>query len=137
MKPRPTTYKGIRMRSRLEASFAASLVDLTTWEYEPVCFADETGQYLPDFRVWWGSEDYSYVEIKPTMAQVKPAAERMEIIFASEPDASLNVTIPTGTWPNVDFISAAWRQGVRGEWKGPAFTRPSDAARALLKARRP
>jgi hypothetical protein len=51
-RPRPTVYKGVRMRSRLEASVAAFLdrEDLP-WTYEPSAFADERGQYLPDFRV--------------------------------------------------------------------------------------
>jgi len=44
------------MRSRTEALYAASLHGIATWEYEPECFADEHGQYLPDFRVWWGTD---------------------------------------------------------------------------------
>lgn len=56
MKARQTTYKGVRMRSRTEALYAASLHGIATWEYEPECFADEHGQYLPDFRVWWGTD---------------------------------------------------------------------------------
>lgn len=135
MRARPTTYRGIRMRSRLEAAYAASLHGLATWEYEPECFADETGQYLPDFRVWWGTEDFTYVEIKPTPQQVGPAARRMDIILASHPDACLNVTIPTGTWPNVDFVSAAWRAGAGGRWTGPAFGDQVDPLTGILAPR--
>jgi hypothetical protein len=52
IKARPTIYKGIQMRSRLEAAYAQHLdADNYPWEYEPECFADETGQYLPDFRI--------------------------------------------------------------------------------------
>jgi len=51
-RPRPTVYKGIRMRSRLEASVAAFLDrEGLPWEYERSAFADERRQYLPDFRV--------------------------------------------------------------------------------------
>lgn len=51
-KARPTIYKGIQMRSRLEASVAAFLDrEELDWEYEPVVFADERVQYLPDFKV--------------------------------------------------------------------------------------
>jgi hypothetical protein len=62
-KGRPTLYKGIRMRSRLEAKYAAYL-DLyeVPWEYEPECFAGPEGQWLPDFRYGTGN---SYVEVKP------------------------------------------------------------------------
>lgn len=92
---RPTTYRGIRMRSRLEAGFAQWLDQLgCTWEYEPECFADETGQYLPDFLV----RDVQllapvlrydlYVEVKPT-ADVHDAIALldgpMSRIFASHP----------------------------------------------------
>lgn len=52
IKARPTTYKGIKMRSRLEADYAAYLDNRgVTWEYEPACFASESGQWLPDFRL--------------------------------------------------------------------------------------
>lgn len=71
--PRPTTYKGIKMRSRLEAGYAQWL-DLAElkWEYEPQCFASEKGQYLPDFVIhdlsvsWEPAPITAYVEVKPT-----------------------------------------------------------------------
>jgi hypothetical protein len=46
----PTTYKGVNMRSRLEARWAA-FFDLVSWrwEYEPI---DLLG-WSPDFRVSW------------------------------------------------------------------------------------
>jgi hypothetical protein len=53
IKARPTLYRGIQMRSRLEADYAAHL-DVKhpgNWEYEPECFAGPAGQWLPDFRV--------------------------------------------------------------------------------------
>lgn len=52
LKARPTKYKGIDMRSRLEAKYAQYLdgQSLLVWEYEPNCFASERGQYLPDFK---------------------------------------------------------------------------------------
>lgn len=69
IKARPTLYKGIQMRSRLEADYAAHLdSDGTPWEYEPTCFANERGQWLPDFRTWpYGdtSGAPTYVELKP------------------------------------------------------------------------
>lgn len=102
IKARPTTYKGIPMRSRLEAQAAARLdARGMKWEYEPQCFADETGQYLPDFYVHgWG-----YIEVKPTRAHAAEALERMHIILGSVPEAQLLVFVPDG---NGGFVSAAW-----------------------------
>lgn len=56
----PTIYKGIRFRSRLEATWAA-MFDLMNWrwEYEPF---DLYG-YIPDFLVLQGKE--FLVEVKP------------------------------------------------------------------------
>lgn len=52
LRARPTTYKGVKMRSRLEAGYAQWLDRWDfTWEYEPECFASERWQYLPDFLV--------------------------------------------------------------------------------------
>lgn len=62
---RPTLYKGIQMRSRLEADFAGALDrDGYKWEYEPTCFAGPDGQWLPDF---YCDEigDGVYIEVKP------------------------------------------------------------------------
>lgn len=52
-KARPTMYGGHRMRSRLEAGFAAWLDQWgIKWEYEPEAYAAAgLGQYLPDFRL--------------------------------------------------------------------------------------
>lgn len=97
---RPTTYCGVQMRSRLEASFAAGLDKLgVQWEYEPQCFADETGQYLPDFRLTFqGSEGpwTCYVEVKPTASErsVQQQFDRMLPIRSSEPEAPFVLASP-------------------------------------------
>ncbi|WP_067483806.1 hypothetical protein [Actinomadura hibisca] len=72
LKARPTMYKNIRMRSRLEAGFAAWLDNSgLVWEYEPCAFATQEGQYLPDFRVtdmvatWLPAPVTAYIEVKP------------------------------------------------------------------------
>lgn len=95
LKARPTAYKGIRMRSRTEAAYAARLDGAgLSWEYEPRCFADETGQYLPDFRVTY-HDSVAYVEVKGVLVDedVVPVQERMEVIWASEPRALLVIAI--------------------------------------------
>ncbi len=90
-KSRPTIYNGIQMRSRLEATFAQHC-DATgaSWVYEPVCFADERGQYLPDFRLDIATERI-YIEIKPTETVAAAALESMKRIWSSEPTAHLAV----------------------------------------------
>jgi hypothetical protein len=90
---RPTIYKGHQMRSRLEASYAAECDYLgVTWEYEPMCFADQSGQYLPDFAVNYGGISGEwYVEVKAPHVDHLAALARMHIIRQSEPGARLSV----------------------------------------------
>lgn len=54
IKPIETSYKGYRMRSRLEARWAVFFDELGfQWEYEPEGFDLGGGlQYLPDFKVY-------------------------------------------------------------------------------------
>jgi hypothetical protein len=116
---RPTTYAGIEIRSRLEAHYAAFL-DATgrTWTYEPRAFANKRGQYLPDFRVDYGpSAPPVFVEVKPTLAKAYAAAERMQIIWDSHPNALLAIVVDTPqgeleAWPEDRvwrFREWAWR----------------------------
>lgn len=105
---RPTLYKGIRMRSRLEADYAASLDRsnvVTYWEYEPVCFGNPEGQWLPDFREAYSgpgvqSEIETFTELKPlawiqddwdTNGRVEPLLRRMTSVWDSRPEASLQL----------------------------------------------
>jgi hypothetical protein len=96
---RTTIYSGIKMRSRIEARFAAYLDRLgVPWQYEPEAFASRDGQYLPDFMVSAGNAPPIVIEVKPWTARDDPAGflatvettmERMEIVRASIPDAVL------------------------------------------------
>jgi hypothetical protein len=90
IKARPTLYKGIRMRSRLEADFAAFLDNTgAEWEYEPTCFAGPGGQWLPDFRV--RRDGYNvYFEVKPDSLEIEddvidPILERMKVAWLTDP----------------------------------------------------
>lgn len=59
---KPTLYKGINFRSRLEARWAAMFNVLGwTWEYEPEC----DGTYIPDFVLHGLNERRIFVEVKP------------------------------------------------------------------------
>jgi hypothetical protein len=104
LKARPTTYNGIKMRSRLEAGFAAWLDKYGfVWEYEPHAFASTDGQYLPDFRLaavrcsWLRHPSRVYVEVKPVMDRNdRHVPQAMATIWGSEPDAVLAVASPQG-----------------------------------------
>lgn len=96
---RPTTYRGVRMRSRLEAGFASWLDrEKIKWKYEPECFGSEQGQYLPDFRLDGVSDSGPvYVEVKPAHDLeriVFAVMHSMSIIRASEPAAVLAIASP-------------------------------------------
>lgn len=91
---RPTTYRGIPMRSRLEATMAALLDSMGfPWRYEPRAFAGLGGQYLPDFEVERPGEGRFYVEVKPTLEKAMLVLPRMQIIWESEPNAHLLVFV--------------------------------------------
>jgi len=91
---RPTTYKGIRMRSRLEATMAAQLDRAGwRWDYEPRAYASEEGQWLPDFEVT-GPVVRHFLEVKPTKDAAVAAVDRVRVIFASEPDVTVGIMWP-------------------------------------------
>lgn len=108
IKARPTLYKGIQMRSRLEADYAAEMDRWRVhWGYEPECFASNEGQWLPDFGYSFGGEPFDvFCEIKPAEPLLKqhiPGSigftqhvdtilKRMTIAWASRPDAGLELT---------------------------------------------
>ena len=90
---RPTTYRGIDMRSRTEARFAAFLDRVgIEWAYEPRAYADASGQYLPDFRLLASSWPSTvFVDVKGTLTTVEyhHLRARMRIIWTSDPRALL------------------------------------------------
>ena len=112
-KPRPTTYKGVKMRSRLEAGYAMWADEIgLDWEYEPECFATEEGQYLPDFVLrstmvlWEGRRIDIYVEVKPH--HLGPEHEATfdrwsRIIKATYPDSLFTIV-----WPDMNAGSYPW-----------------------------
>ena len=111
---RPTVYKGVEMRSRLEAHWAQRLDGLgADWVYESRAFADETGQYLPDFSLSLPTERTLYLEVKAVWPEDKiPALQRrMEIIWSSEPDALLMLSIGARVWISDHDAGTWWEQG--------------------------
>lgn len=111
--PRPTTYAGVRMRSRLEASYAQDLDRRgIKWEYEPQCFAGPIGQWLPDFSLAIPGQPV-YVEVKPAgmygdaadgdpWAALSKVMLQMEVVWASDPKAMLLLVL----WEYPSFSDA-------------------------------
>jgi hypothetical protein len=103
MKARPTLYRGIRMRSRLEAHVARWLdthPDSRPWEYEPTCFAGIIGQYLPDFVIHHPTFD-SYIEVKPLTVgeeELEDTKRCMPVIWESQPRALLAIQLWDQRW---------------------------------------
>jgi len=122
LKARPTTYRGVRMRSRLEATFAqhCDAVGLA-WEYEPECFADETGQYLPDFKVSSGitgdDYEYAYVEVKPTASQAELARPAMQRVWSSDRSAMLVSFFPDTEPTCSEAWSFRWQSPPERSWE--------------------
>lgn len=106
---RPTTYRGIKMRSRLEAKFAA-LLDETglNWSYEPRAYANAKGQYLPDFLTET-ADGPIFIEVRPTLDRGYLAMNQMPIIWDSEPSATLLIVVPghASFWAESD--DRTWR----------------------------
>lgn len=98
---RPTLYRGVLMRSRLEADFAAwldgpaayGLFGSNQWQYEPLCFADPAGQYLPDFVVTGDTRTF-YIEVKPVYLltsddEACALLDKMRPVWASDAECVL------------------------------------------------
>jgi hypothetical protein len=76
----PTTYGGVRFRSRLEARWACLLDRMgVRWLYEPRTFKFAEGWYLPDFYVQGppigGGKGTWWLEIKSASAQLSFGSE--------------------------------------------------------------
>jgi hypothetical protein len=107
LRARPTVYKGIEMRSRLEAEWAASFDEMGwPWEYEPCAYADERGRYLPDFRLREDDGRVTFIEVKGWLGDPVPVMEQMEICLSSEPTATLMLRVGS------DLI---------GDWEGSIY----------------
>ena len=89
--PKRTEYRGVTMRSRLEADFAHHLdAKRIVWRYEPAVYGPVGQGYLPDFQLLRDDGPH-FVEVKPTLREVPLAKERMAVIWQTHPDAVLIV----------------------------------------------
>jgi hypothetical protein len=77
---RQTLYKGVTMRSRTEARFAALLDECSiAWAYEPIALAGPAGQWLPDFEIF-NQGCRTFIDVKPTAEKVIEGIERWTTI---------------------------------------------------------
>jgi hypothetical protein len=116
IKARPTVYKGIQMRSRLEADYAGCLDRAgSRWAYEPECFASESGQWLPDFGYDWGPFDSS--EPFANLSEVKPAQPLMALgrdrgAWIDHVDGFLTrISVARASRPNATLELVFWEYG--------------------------
>ena len=137
--PRPTVYNGVKMRSRLEAGYAAWLdQEHHDWQYEPGAFSNTAGQYLPDFRLndvwcsWLGRTATVYVEVKPggwpfedeNDQMYERLMRSMAIIWTSEPDAVLILEQPETNRSMSDPCRVGILDGSISPATDPAFPWP-------------
>jgi hypothetical protein len=92
-KPRPRLYKGIEFRSSLEVRFAHYLDGMNEpWAYEPRVYGSPGHGYLPDFEMTKAGQP-TFIEVKPTLAEVAAAQDKMSVIWDTHPDALLIVAV--------------------------------------------
>lgn len=108
-KPRPTIYKDIPFRSRLEVRFAWYLDGIgAKWTYEPRVYGRKGRGYLPDFEIL-DADPTVFIEVKPTVEEVDGAQRKMSVIWLERPEAVLVVACSEG------FLFTAARKG--GPWE--------------------
>lgn len=75
MKPIPTTYEGVKFRSRLEARWAVFFDQLElVWQYEPFTIEDNGKEYKPDFII------FNLLFNKPILIEIKPIEPNVEYL---------------------------------------------------------
>ena len=107
---RPTTYRGIEFRSYLESRFAFHLDEMDEeWIYEPRTYGPRGRRYLPDFEIVSAPRP-TFVEVKPTRAEVDAAQTKMAVIWESVPDAHLIVVCAEGSAFFSARLGEKWRE---------------------------
>lgn len=96
--PKPEVWRGVSFRSGLEVTFAKYLDGRgLEWTYEPSIY----GGYLPDFEIAWQMQR-TFIEVKPTLAEVPAAQTKMAAIWRVHPQALLIVAC----WEGVSFFAS-------------------------------
>jgi len=112
-----TVYKGVTFRSRTEARWAVFFDSLgLRWEYEPQFFALRSGNYLPDFRVWYGDEPH-WFEVKATEEDLH-ARDLGRLLEFNESIAEIHIL---DGWPRFDVFMTPPNYGANFNAKDKRF----------------
>lgn len=126
---KPTVYKGIEFRSRLEARSAAAFDRRGwRWRYEPDTYVAGRTGYIPDFRLANDAGEEFWIEVKSSLTQVDDdhkarqfAREtRDEVLYGYEGDSFLHR--PADVWESE-------------MWVAPLHLAYIDSARRVLEPR--
>lgn len=91
-KCKPTTYKGVRFKSKFEAAFAKSLdARGVAWEYEPdvLYFQPPRAAYTPDFKITSTDGTVEYIETKGFFSSEDRT--KMRCIKEQHPDVNIKM----------------------------------------------
>ncbi len=117
-----TTYRGIRMRSRLEAKWAYFFDRLGwSWQYEPIDFAG----WIPDFVVFGAGKYPLVVEVKPLFRWDNAVGDKMlDAIENSTQESDLLVCGADLTRKQVgsnEVLGIGWLYSPSAEWEKTAL----------------
>lgn len=138
---KPTTYAGIKFKSRLEARWAIYLTSLNLHPcYEPVTFRIGTWNYTPDFSLK-GSNVPFCAAICSTLLEVKPCRptdEYLDLLKALEKGTNYQIFIAVGDFFKLE--PTIYTPAYTSFQKSSSFLaqryklRPGDCKRAFLMA---
>lgn len=121
----PTTYKGRKYRSRLEAKWAA-FFDLCEWryEYEPL----DLNGWFPDFALYGDKGNMILVEVKPVIKFPSSIAKKINksskgcrelLILGQGPFLSSDLIeiYSIGWLMEIDYACDYWDEAIWGQWE--------------------
>lgn len=108
----PTTYKGIKYRSKTEAKWALFFdIEHIPYHYEPEGFQTDAGWYVPDFQ-FVEAERLTFFEVKPT----QPSMREYRLLKSLADGAKAHVFVSHGA-PRADCpIEKVYSDGKREQW---------------------
>ena len=104
----PTTYKGVEMKSRLEANIAYLLDGLELeWECEPKSFLLSNGEhyfpdfYLPDLDIYIEGKGKNTKKIEKTLTQFSKETKKQIMLLSSESGFYIDLLGENGEFPEI------------------------------------
>jgi len=115
----PTTYRGQKFRSQLEARVSSLLDHLNLkWEFEPQGFDLPSGKYLPDFRVTVNRKTQFWIEVKGPTPNAREFSVATDMNLYVGPMLILQGDIPRDVLGGTAWIFALEQNGdeILGDW---------------------